>query len=88
MWIFSHLTPLGMPQWNGVSERRNRTMVDMVKSMMSQTDLLLSFWGYALEIIAFTLNRVPTCSIERTSYEIWMDTSQIVSHPKIPNFEM
>jgi hypothetical protein len=43
----------------------------MVRSMMSQTDLSLSFWGYALETAAFTLNRVPTKSIERTPYEIW-----------------
>jgi hypothetical protein len=38
---------------------------------MSQTDLPLSFWGYALETIAFTLNRVPTKSVEKTPYEIW-----------------
>jgi hypothetical protein len=43
----------------------------MVRSMMSQTDLPLSFWGYALEIAMFTLNRVPTKSVERTPYEIW-----------------
>jgi hypothetical protein len=40
--------------------------------MMSQTDLPLSFWGYALETTAFTLNRVPTKSVERTPYEIWI----------------
>jgi hypothetical protein len=54
-----------------VSERRNRTLLDMVRLMMSQTDLTLSFWGYALETVVFTLNRVPTKSIERTPYEIW-----------------
>jgi hypothetical protein len=32
----------------------------MVRSMMRQTDLPLSFWGYALETAVFTLNRVPT----------------------------
>jgi hypothetical protein len=69
--IVPQLTPPGMPQWNGVSERRNRTLLDMVRSMMSQTDLPLSFWGYALETAVFTLNRVPTMSVERTSYEIW-----------------
>ncbi|KAI9123907.1 hypothetical protein K1719_005207 [Acacia pycnantha] len=37
------------PQWNGVSERRNRTLLDMVRSMMGQTDLPPSFWGHALE---------------------------------------
>jgi hypothetical protein len=64
--IVPQLTPPGTPQWNGVSERRNRTLLDMVRLMMSQTDLSLSFWGYALETIAFTLNRAPTKSVERT----------------------
>jgi hypothetical protein len=54
-----------------VSERRNRTLLDMVRLMMSQTDLTLSFWGYALETVVFTLNRAPTKSVERTPYEIW-----------------
>jgi hypothetical protein len=43
----------------------------MVRSMMSQTNLPLSFWGYALETVVFTLNRVLTQSLERTPYEIW-----------------
>ena len=47
--------PHGTPQHNGVSERHNRTLLDIVKSMMSLTDLPLSFWGYALETAAFTL---------------------------------
>ena len=47
--------PHGTPQHNGVSERHNRTLLDIVQSMMSLTDLLLSFWGYALETAAFTL---------------------------------
>jgi hypothetical protein len=69
--IVPQLTPPVTPQWNGMSERRNRTLLDMVRSMMSQTDLPLSFWGYALETVVFTLNRVLSKSIERTPYEIW-----------------
>ena len=49
---------------NGVSEHRNRTFLDMVQSMMSLTDLPLSFWGYALETAAFTLSRAPSKSVE------------------------
>ncbi|GJZ05935.1 retrotransposon protein, putative, ty1-copia subclass [Tanacetum coccineum] len=48
------------PQNNGVSERRNRTLVDMVRSMMSQTTLPKSFWDYALETAARILNMVPS----------------------------
>ena len=45
--IVSQLTPPGTPQRNGVSERRNRTLLDMVQSMMSLPNLPVSFWGYA-----------------------------------------
>ncbi|KAK8553907.1 hypothetical protein V6N12_030886 [Hibiscus sabdariffa] len=69
--IVSQLTPPGTPQWNGVSERRNRTLLDMVRSMMSHTDLPTSFWGYALETAAYTLNRVPSKSVQKTPHEMW-----------------
>src|SRR4051812_5235357 len=50
---------------------RNRTLLDMVRSMMSLTDLPLLFWGYALETAAFTLYRAPSKSVEATPYELW-----------------
>jgi transposase InsO family protein len=62
--IFSQRTPPGTPQLNGVSERRNRTLLDMVCSMMSLIDLPISFWGYALLTTAHVLNRTrPKLSI-------------------------
>ena len=64
--IVSQLTPPGTPQRNGVSEHRNRTLLDMVQSMMSLTDLPLSFWT-----ATFMLNRAPSKSIEMTLYELW-----------------
>ncbi|GJX11897.1 retrotransposon protein, putative, ty1-copia subclass [Tanacetum coccineum] len=54
------LTPPYTPQHNGVSERRNRTLLDMVRSMMNLTTLPLSFWDYALESAKRILNMVPT----------------------------
>ena len=69
--IVSQLTPPGTLEWNGVSERRNRTLMDMVRSMMSYTSLPRSFWGYALETAAYTLNRVPTKAADKTPYELW-----------------
>jgi hypothetical protein len=38
---------------------------------MSLTDLALSFWGYALETAAFTLNRALSKFVEMTPYELW-----------------
>ena len=41
--ILSQWTPPYTPQLNGVSERRNRTLLDMVRSIMSFADLPISF---------------------------------------------
>ena len=81
--IVSQLTPPGTPQRNGVSERHNRTLLDMVRSMMYLTDLPLSFWGYALETVAFTLNRAPSKSVETTSYELWFSNEPKLSFLKV-----
>nr|GEY29453.1 hypothetical protein [Tanacetum cinerariifolium] len=69
--IIAHRTPPYTPQHNGVSERRNRTLLDMVRSMMSQITLPKSFWDYALETAARILNMVPTKKVEKTPYEVW-----------------
>ncbi|KAJ9564698.1 hypothetical protein OSB04_000664 [Centaurea solstitialis] len=71
--IVSQLTPPYTPQMNGVSERRNRTLLDMVRSMMCHSTLLVSFWGHALETAAHILNRAPTKSVEKTPYELWKE---------------
>nr|GEU61468.1 retrotransposon protein, putative, Ty1-copia subclass [Tanacetum cinerariifolium] len=78
--IISHCTPPYTPQKNRVSERRNRTLLDMVRSMMSQTTLPTSFWDYALETAARILNMVPTKKVDKTRYEIWHGQA-----PKLPS---
>ena len=60
-----------------------RTLLDMVRSMMSLTDLPLSFWCYALETTAFTLNRALSKSIEMTPYELWFGKKPKLSFLKI-----
>ena len=51
--------------------------------MMSLTDLPLSFWGYALETAAFTLNRAPSKSNETTTYELWFGKKPKLSFLKV-----
>nr|GEY37672.1 hypothetical protein [Tanacetum cinerariifolium] len=67
--IIAHRTPPYMPQHIGVSKRINRTLLDMVCSMMSQTTLPKSFWDYAFEYVAHILNMVPTKKAEKIPYE-------------------
>ncbi|GJZ48843.1 retrotransposon protein, putative, ty1-copia subclass [Tanacetum coccineum] len=81
--IISHRTPPYMPQHNGVSERRNRTLLDMVRSMMSQITLPKSFWDYALESSARILNMVPTKKVEKTPYEVWHGQAPKLSYLKV-----
>ncbi|KAK4386118.1 Retrovirus-related Pol polyprotein from transposon TNT 1-94 [Sesamum angolense] len=69
--IVSQWTPRGTPQLNGVAEKRNRTLLDMIRSMMSFTELPLSFWGYALETTARLLNIVLSKIVAQTPYQIW-----------------
>ena len=55
----------------------------MIRSMMSPTDLPFTYWGYALEIAAFTLNRVPSKAVEKTPYEMWTGKRPSLSFLKI-----
>ncbi|GJX48062.1 retrotransposon protein, putative, ty1-copia subclass [Tanacetum coccineum] len=81
--IIAHRTPPYTPQNNGVSERRNRTLLDMVRSMMSQTTLPKSFWDYALETAARILNMVPTKKVDKTPYEVWHGQAPKLSYLKV-----
>ena len=51
--------------------------------MMSQSDLPISFWGYALETDAFLLNIVPSKVVEKTPYEIQIGKTPSLSFLKI-----
>ena len=69
--ILDQLTPPYTPQMNGVSKRRNRTLLDMLRSMITFSKPPISLWGYALETTARVLNILPSKSVASTPYEIW-----------------
>ena len=59
------------PQQNGVAERKNRTLKEMVNSMLSYSGLSEGFWGEAMLTACYILNRTPNKNSKQTPYEIW-----------------
>lgn len=60
------------PQQNGVSERKNRSIVEMGRCMLQGKQLPKSFWAEAVNTAVFLLNRLPTKALNKqTSFEAW-----------------
>jgi transposase InsO family protein len=68
------------PQQNGVAERHNHTLMDMVRSMISYSILPISLWMEALKTATHILNRVPSKSVPKTPYELWTGREPSLNH--------
>ena len=55
----------------------------MVRSMMAQANLPISYWGDALLIATYVLNRVPSKSVTTTPYELWTSQKSNISHLRL-----
>jgi len=62
----------GEPQQNGVAKRQNRTLMDMVHSMLSYSNLPVNLWMETLKTAAHILNQVPSKAVPKTPYELWI----------------
>ena len=71
MGLYPKLTAPRTPQQNGVTKRRNMTLLEMVRLMMSYSTLPISFWGYALNTTIHPLNLVPSNTVPKTPMELW-----------------
>jgi transposase InsO family protein len=60
------------PQQNRVAERRNRILMDMVRSMLSYSTLPIILWMETLKTAVHILNRVTSKSVPKISYEMWI----------------
>ena len=70
----------GTPHQDGVAERRNRTLMEMVRSMMSHSSLPISMWMYALRTAMYLLNRVPSKAVSKTPFELWTGRKPSLRH--------
>ncbi|GKC89666.1 zinc finger, CCHC-type containing protein [Tanacetum coccineum] len=65
------------PQQNGISERKNMVLKEMVSFMLSYSGLTQGFWGEAMLTTCYFLNRVPNKRIRITLYELWTKKNKL-----------
>ena len=77
------LTVPKTPQQNGVAERMNRTLVETVRSMLSDAKLPRKFWAETLSTAVYLRNRSPTIAVQgKTPLEAWTKEKPDVGHLK------
>lgn len=82
--IRKELTTAYTPQQNGVSERKNRTILNMVRSLLARGKVPKTFWPEAVNWSIHILNRSPTFAVQNmTPEEAWSGRKPAVDHFKI-----
>jgi hypothetical protein len=82
--IKHEMTVAYTPEQNGVAERRNRTLVEMARCMMIQSQLSPSFWAEAISTANYLRNRCPSRSINgQTPHKLWTGKDFSVKHFQI-----
>nr|AAP54028.1 retrotransposon protein, putative, Ty1-copia subclass [Oryza sativa Japonica Group] len=69
--IIHEMTPPYSPQSNGVAERKNRTLTEMVNAMLDTAGLSKEWWGEAVLTACHVLNKIPMKHKEVTPFEEW-----------------
>lgn len=82
--IRRQLTVAYIPQQNGVAERKNRTIMNMVRCMLTEKKLPKTLWAEAVNWSVHVLNRSPTLAVSNTTpEEAWSKIKPSVSHFRI-----
>ncbi|KAM2621688.1 hypothetical protein TB2_026408 [Malus domestica] len=58
--ILQQTSCVGTPQQNGISERKNRDLLEKTRSLMLQANLPKKFWSQAIQTAAYIINRLPS----------------------------
>ena len=73
--ITRHFSVRHTPQQNGIAERLNRTLLEKVRCMLSQSKLSKRFWAEALSYACHIVNRLPSAALnDKTPIELWSGT--------------
>jgi transposase InsO family protein len=72
------------PQQNGVVERKNRTLLDMARTMLDEYKTLDRFWAEAINTACYSINRLYLHRIlKKTSYELLTGKKPNVSYFRV-----
>ena len=71
------------PQQNGLAERKNRTLVDMLNSMLVNAKLPMNLWGEALLTACHIHNRIPSRKYKVSPYELWKKRKPNLSYLRV-----
>ncbi len=81
--IIHEMTAPYTPQQNGIAERKNRTLKEMMNSMLISSGLSDSMWGEAVLSANHVLNRVPHKKLDKTPHELWKGYAPNLSYLKV-----
>jgi hypothetical protein len=72
------------PQQNGVVERKNRTLIDMARTMLGEFKTLEQFWSEAVNTACHAINRVYLPRLlKKMSYELLIGNKPNVSYFRV-----
>ena len=82
--INRHLTAPYSPQQNGVVERRNRTLMEMTRSIMKHMKIPDYLWGEAVRHATYLINRIATRTLkDQSPYECLKGRKPNVRHLRV-----
>lgn len=82
--IQRHLTTPYSPQQNGVVERRNRTLLEMTRSVLKHMHVPNTLWGEAVRHSTYLINHLAIRALdERTPYEMLRSRKPSLGHLKV-----
>ena len=74
----------GVPQQNGMAERKNRTLIEASKTLIAEANLPKYFWGEAVNTACYTQNRsLINKAFNKTPYELWRGRIPNIAYFKI-----
>jgi transposase InsO family protein len=62
--ILHQTTCPNTPQQNGVAERKNRHLLEVIRALLIEAHMPLSYWGEALTTATYLINRLPCSTID------------------------